>query len=784
MQEPTRFLHTILLLKSQYKGVTTEMYEITTNRKKKFDENIREKKVYVDSVYDFTFEDRYDIYHYKVLDEYRYLASDIKTGYDSVVISTKQPIHPDEYSSLTQKILSAVRQTGKRRYFGKYTVPQSDFIDIVFRNVLIKYGYAVREEQIKLSKAMFEGLTKKRVALCEAEVGTGKTIAYLVASLAASLYDDRYSMNGNPVTISTSSIELQQTIIKKEIPELSQMLAENGLIYKPLTAVIRKGKEHFFCPARYNDFYKEISKYPRKFSDTLNILDELDLLHNGLDLDEIGMLNKHIKSKICVRGSCSKCPYTEECRYIEYIDDALHPCSHDFQITNHNMFLMAQKLGKNNRLLQASNFVILDEAHKVTEAAVSVCGLSLEYNAVEDYLNAIKYSLSDKGEETKSMFNRSVKNALKHNEKLFGLLLAQSETDSEVDSSRIKVIIGEDEWICIRELIGELAQVNKLIRYNARYHQLKLTNILDTLDRFSEPQDVLCWLDITDRERNEIALCGMPTTMEEDLIKMLWSKSRMQYVLTSGTMKDDTGFDYFKAELGISGYFPKEDILETSCESPFNYKDHTRLYISKKTIMPKMNDDKYIRSIANEVERLVRATHGHTAVLFTSYKVLSAVHKLLEPRLSEFKIIKMTRSNKTAISDFKKSKNAVLFASGSMWEGVDCAGDILSSVIIVKLPFPLRTEALEQKKAACGTMGEFIHTYAVPQMIIKLRQGAGRLIRNETDTGVLAILDARVMGNDSYYKRVMSAIGKYPVVSSVEEVADFIRTVKDDKYFQ
>lgn len=225
-------------------------------------------------------------------------------------------------------------------------------------------------------------------------------------------------------------------------------------------------------------------------------------------------------------------------------------------------------------------------------------------------------------------------------------------------------------------------------------------------------------------------------------------------------------------------------ILETSCESPFNYKEHTRLYISKKTLVPKMNDDEYIRSIANEVEKLIQATHGHTAVLFTSYKVLSAVHKLLEPKLSEYNIIKMTRSNKTAISDFKKSKNAVLFASGSMWEGVDCAGDVLSSVIIVKLPFPLRTEALEQKKANCETMGDFVHTYAVPQMIIKLRQGAGRLIRNETDTGVLAILDARATGNGNYYKRVMNALGKYPVVSSVEEIGDFIRSVKDAKYFQ
>ena len=760
------------------------MYEITTNGKKKFNEYIREKIVYSDSVYDFTFENRFHIYHYKVLDEYRYVALDKRTGYGSAVINTKQPIHPNCYSALVPKILYSIKYTGDRRYLGKYSVPRNDFIDIVFRNVLPKYGYAVREEQIRLSKVMFEGLTGKRVTLSEAEVGTGKTMAYLVASLAASIYDERYSTNGNPITISTSSIELQQSIVNKEIPELSRMLMDNGMIHGPLVAVVRKGKEHFFCPARYTDFYKEISKHPRKYSETLKILGELDLMNTGLDLDEIGVLNKHIKSKICVRGSCHKCPMMKNCRYNEYIEDALHPCSCDFQITNHNMFLMAQKLGQEGRLLQKSNFVIFDEAHKVVEAAVSVCGFTLDYADVDSYLNAIKYCVEEKGRETKRIFESFSSVAKKYNDKLFQILLGQGDEDGEDDGERVRVTINDDVVECIEKLIRALEQIDKLIRYNARYQQLKLTNLLSTLDRFANPQEVLYWLDITDREKKEYKLCGMPKTMEQDLRDMLWSQKSIQYVLTSGTMKDDTGFDYFKTELGISGYVPKAEILESSCESPFNYKEHTRLYISHKTLTPKLNDDDYIRSIANEVEKLIHATHGHTAVLFTSYKVLSAVHKLLEPKLEEYTLIKMTRSNKTAISDFKKSKNAVLFASGSMWEGVDCAGDVLSSVIIVKLPFPLRTEALEQKKANCETMSEFVHTYAVPQMIIKLRQGAGRLIRNETDTGVLAILDARASGKGSYCKRVMNALGKYPVVNSIEEIGDFIRSVKDTKYFQ
>ena len=158
------------------------------------------------------------------------------------------------------------------------------------------------------------------------------------------------------------------------------------------------------------------------------------------------------------------------------------------------------------------------------------------------------------------------------------------------------------------------------------------------------------------------------------------------------------------------------------------------------------------------------------------------MYDLAKDDLKEYPLIKMSRSNKTAITQFKESGNGVLFASGSMWEGVDCAGDILSSVIIVRLPFPLRTQAMEFKKKSCASMQEFVQKFAVPQMIIKLRQGAGRLIRNETDTGVLSILDARAAQGGAYRGRVLKALNKYPLVFSIEEVASFIHTVKDDSY--
>ena len=143
----------------------------------------------------------------------------------------------------------------------------------------------------------------------------------------------------------------------------------------------------------------------------------------------------------------------------------------------------------------------------------------------------------------------------------------------------------------------------------------------------------------------------------------------------------------------------------------------------------------------------------------------------------------MTRKNNTVIDEFKKSKNGILFASGSMWEGVDCIGDCLSSVIIVRLPFPRRSASLEQKKEDCASLPEFIRTYALPEMLIKLRQGMGRLIRCESDTGLITILDSRAA--DSYYaNKIDKVISKYPRVNSAEEIQSFFKEVKPAEYFE
>ena len=228
----------------------------------------------------------------------------------------------------------------------------------------------------------------------------------------------------------------------------------------------------------------------------------------------------------------------------------------------------------------------------------------------------------------------------------------------------------------------------------------------------------------------------------------------------------------------------KELVFTSTTPSPFDYKRNTRLYIPDDMLHPDNDSKKYIKRLSERICDIVDATNGHTAILFTSYKVLSSVYELTRERLAKYDVICMTRSNKTAISEFKRSKNGVLFASGSMWEGVDCIGDSLSSVIIVRAPFPMRSATLEQKKNDIDHVPTFIQTFAVPEMLIKLRQGVGRLIRSENDTGLVSILDCRVAEDGKYQDKVMTVLAKYPKVETLEEVKEFFKAVKPKEYFK
>lgn len=367
--------------------------------------------------------------------------------------------------------------------------------------------------------------------------------------------------------------------------------------------------------------------------------------------------------------------------------------------------------------------------------------------------------------------------AVRLNARLFEIIRGLIRSDDREDGHGTIFTVDTEMTMLIRQLRNTIESLEASRNHSVVVHGRYILHTLDTLISSSK---ILTWAE-TD-ENDAVTLCCCPKNVGREMYKYLWSNG-YHHILTSGTMSDGRSFEYFEKESGVDRV-RKDRKQYSSTPSPFDYAGNTRLYLPEDLPIPSdASDEKYVSVIAERITELVKVTHGHTAILFTSYRMLNAVYEKVKGRISGYELIRMTRSNRNAIRDFKKKDNAVLFASGSIWEGVDCAGDKLSSVIIVRLPFPLRSAAMEEKKSASANVSAFINGYAVPEMLIKLRQGVGRLIRCETDTGLISVLDTRAV-RSKYAERVQAALSKYPRVENLDKIREFFNSVKSEEYFE
>ena len=215
--------------------------------------------------------------------------------------------------------------------------------------------------------------------------------------------------------------------------------------------------------------------------------------------------------------------------------------------------------------------------------------------------------------------------------------------------------------------------------------------------------------------------------------------------------------------------------------SPFDYERNCLLYIPKD--MQDSRSGTEAEHLAQRIEELIIATHGHALVLFTSYSLMGEVHTHLQNRLP-FPLLEAWRNGHQAVRLFKNLSNAVLFAAGPCWEGMDFPGDMVSLLVIARLPFPVPDPVSEAERKQYPSLQEYIRAVVLPDMQSKLRQGFGRAIRTETDTCVVAVLDRRAAEGQRYHAAMLEALPKCRLSDSLEDVARFIRERKTLEYFQ
>ena len=622
----------------------------------------------------------------------------------------------------------------------------------IFREILPRHGMAVREEQIALCHEVLDTLYNKEISLCEAGVGIGKTLAYLVACILWQMH--RPSQLKMPVAISTSSVALQDAILNEYLPDLSAVLLAEGIITKPITAVVRKGKERFVCDARLAERQaKAISKGSRQKG-------SLRMAENVLDLDHIPGLSRYDRCRICVPQSCPRdCFLHLDCRYQQYLRDSRKS---DIQICNHNYLLAnaSHRLEERPLLLRQYQALVVDEAHKLPDAARQMYTETLSAQDMDDLCSLLQQAhFKGLSKRLRTVFlTLSISGAPS-----FAMAKRKISIPFSLTPFRQAAIA---DCINLLQYISSQPDMPHYLQY-----RLAETESLLRLFLLDVPTRIL-YLEFS--ADGQLTFCAASNRVPQLLRSALWN-TREPTILTSGTLTAAGDFDHTEQLLGLEAYAP---LRHFRAESPFNYRKKCLLYIPARRAAA-VPENQYL---ADQIVQLTAACHGHALVLFTSYRQMRNVYDALGGRLA-LPVFQVGRGQNRSIQQFKQSGNGVLFAAGSCWEGIDFPGDMVSLLIIAKLPFPIPDPVSNYERQQYPNLRDYINAEIIPEMQKKLRQGFGRAIRTEQDSCVVAILDERAGIGGRYHDAALAALPTCPTTEKIEDVQQFIREQKRPDYF-
>ena len=624
-------------------------------------------------------------------------------------------------------------------------------IDHIFKDLFPAQGMTERSEQIKLSHLMLDTMLDGGIALCDAGTGIGKTYAYLTAAAAASRFGAGSSHR--PIIISTSSIALQNAVQTEYLPLLSCTLLADGQIDKPLLSVIRKGKGHYVCDERLQRRLRQVNFQKKDPA----AADALRSLKDTLDMDKVPHLSGYDRERVCVPQFCD-CDH-QDCRYRRF----LKRCDDDryvFQICNHNLLLadaIHRSQGRRS-ILPEHGIIIVDEAHKLPEAAREMFGMTLTAGDIQSMirqLRAERYLLAaDELADTAGPLLRK--------------LTAPREESESLDAYLHLLTIPSRSLPIIEKQVGNLLTVQG---------RRQLETLRGAVSLFSDPQSNMILYTAEDDDGGTM-LCATVSDLTEQMRRVLW-RPEHAFVLASGTLAVSDDFHRFRSQAGL---LDGRRVTESVSLSPFDYRRNCLLYLPQ--LPPSQRSDAYYVDLADEIAAIIRASCGHALVLFTSYAAMSAVKDRLRERELSFPLFTLGRNAMHMTERFRQTPGAVLLATGAAWEGFDFPGDCVSLLVIPRLPFAYPDALKEKERENYPSLRQFIQNVAVPEMQIKLRQGFGRAIRTEADTCVIAILDERASHGRRYYAAMRDALPDMRTTSSLRAVTKFLRELKPESYFE
>jgi ATP-dependent DNA helicase DinG len=625
--------------------------------------------------------------------------------------------------------------------------------------------YEYRPGQVQMAEAVLRAFESQRHLIVEAGTGTGKTLAYLVPAIALAAKEKKR------IIISTGTKNLQEQLMEKDIPFLQRVFPGKFI------AAYMKGRGNYAClnkvkkaesqPVLENmdeiDYFTEVSRWTRES----NIGDRAELA----GLPEYLSFWRYIdaRAETCLG---QKCPDFEPCFITKMRQRAGEA---DIVIVNHHLFFadLALRGNQYGQVLPDYAAVIFDEAHLLEDVAAEYFGAQVSNYQIEDLVRDLSH-LPITNVETNRELTRIMARITRFADQLWltfrpaegRFALNPHSFARRLTDGTVQPTPAGDAYLALDGALQRLeaaldmlkdpsAEAENLLR-RTRQLRFDLQFIVAGDDRA-----FVYWLE---RRGRGTFLRASPIDVSGLLADKLFEKTET-IILTSATLTSAGSFNYIRERLGLV-----ERADELDAQSNFDFEQQAILYLPPN--MPDPRAPHWADAAADQVIQILQATEGRAFVLSTSFAGMNALYERAAPEL-DFPCLRQGETSKTALLDqFRATPHAVLFATASFWQGVDVRGEALSCVIIEKLPFAVPTDPIVAARLRFldEQRADSFYAYSVPQAIISLKQGLGRLIRSTTDKGVLAILDPRLR-TKGYGRVFLKSLPPCHVTSDLDDVA-------------